>query len=51
MDFTHDGKTAISVCHNDSHLKIWNLEENPELPIVYDIGDPRLTRFSIIRLI
>lgn len=32
-------------CQNDSHLKIWNLTDDPYSPKVYDIVDTRLGKF------
>jgi hypothetical protein len=48
LAFSHDGKHIATVAHNDQRLKIWSLHNSPEHPVVYNMHDHGLKKFSII---
>lgn len=46
VKFLKDGRTVVSSCLNDSHVKVWDLDGDLTAPKVFNLTDSRLVMFS-----
>jgi hypothetical protein len=43
--FTEDGNKLLTICGNDAHLKIWDINDDIWHPKIRKIEDDRLKKF------